>query len=223
MSYTGLVLDYGHGGIIDGKYQTAGKQYTFTDHDDYWIGEGVTNRKTAAFLIKLALRSEIRVWDCVARREWTEAPTWQELEQNDTSLGSRVAYANEGERRGAIFLSLHSNAIGSSSTGPSQSARGVVMFTSKGQTQADPIAESITESFKVIVAPDIPVRRGDRSDGDQDAEAQFYVLRKTVAPAILGEVGFFTNIDDARYLDSDQGQRRIARAYLCGIRPFLKD
>ena len=192
MSYTGLVLDYGHGGMIDGKYQTAGKQYTFTDHDDYWIGEGVTNRKTAAFLIKLALRSEIRVWDCVARREWTEAPTWQELEQNDTSLGS-------------------------------QSARGVVMFTSKGQTQADPIAESITESFKVIVAPDIPVRRGDRSDGDQDAEAQFYVLRKTVAPAILGEVGFFTNIDDARYLDSEQGQRRIARAYLCGIRPFLKD
>ena len=222
MSYTGLVVDYGHGGMIDGKYQTAGKQYTFTDHGDYWIGEGVTNRKTAAFLIKLALRSEIRVWDCVARREWTEPPTWEELEQLDTSLGSRVAYANEGERRGAIFLSLHSNAIGSSSTGPSQSARGVVMFTSKGQTKADPIAESITESFKVIVAPDIPVRRGDRSDGDQDAEAQFYVLRKTVAPAILGEVGFFTNIDDARYLDSEQGQRRIARAYLGGIRPFLK-
>ena len=223
MTYDGIVVDYGHGGMIDDKYQTAGKQYCFTDHDNYWIGEGITNRKTAALLIKLALRSGIRVWDCVKKCEWTRPPEWTDLEQQDTSLGSRVAYANEGERRGAIFLSLHSNAIGNSSTGPSQSARGVVMFTSEGQTGADPIAESITEAFKRHVAPDIPVRRGDRSDGDQDAEAQFYVLRKTVAPAILGEVGFFTNIDDARYLDSEQGQRRIARAYLDGIRPFVQD
>ena len=61
MTYDGIVVDYGHGGMIDGKYQTAGKQYCFTDHEDYWIGEGITNRKTAAFLIKLALRSGIRV------------------------------------------------------------------------------------------------------------------------------------------------------------------
>ena len=223
MTYDGIVVDYGHGGMIDGKYQTAGKQYCFTDHEDYWIGEGITNRKTAAFLIKLALRSGIRVWDCVKKCEWTRDPEWTELEQTDPSLGSRVTYANEGERRKAIYLSLHSNAIGSSSTGPSLSARGVVMYTSEGQTSADPIAESITEAFKKHVAPDVPVRRGDRADGDQDAEAQFYVLRKTVAPAVLGEVGFFTNINDARFLDSEQGQRRIARAYLDGIRPFVQD
>jgi N-acetylmuramoyl-L-alanine amidase len=67
------------------------------------------------------------------------------------------------------------------------------------------------------------VRAATAADGDQDAEAQFYVLRKTVAPAVLGEVGFFTNINDARFLDSEQGQRRIARAYLDGIRPFIQD
>ena len=92
------------------------------------------------------------------------------------------------------------------------------MFTSEGQTGADPIAESITEAFKRHVAPDVPVRRGDRADGDQDAEAQFYVLRKTVAPAVLGEVGFFTNINDALSMALDHSDRiSVVGPYFCSI------
>ena len=222
MSYQGIVVDYGHGGMIGGKYQTAGKQYTFTDHGDYWIGEGVTNRKCAAKLIGLAIEAGVRVWDAVARREWTEAPSWDQLEQRDTSLSSRVAYANELQRRKCIYLSLHSNAIGNSSVGPSQNARGVEMYTSPGQTSADPIATSLVEAFRANVSDGMPVRRGDTSDGDPDREASFYVLRKTAGPAVLGEVGFFVNIDDARYLDSCDGQQAIAKAYLDGVLPFVQ-
>jgi len=221
MSYAGIVVDYGHGGIIDNKYQTAGKQYTFTGYSDYWIGEGVTNRKTAAYLIRYALDAGVRVWDAVARKEWTEAPRWIDLEQRDTSLSSRVAYANTSPQRRAIYLSLHSNAIGNSSVGRSQSARGVCFYTSVGQTSSDAIATSLNDAFKEIVYPDLPIRGGEWTDGDVDYEAGFYVLKNTVSAAILGEVGFFTNITDARFLDSSEGQQRIARAYLAGVKSFV--
>ena len=221
MSYIGIVVDYGHGGIIDNQYQTAGKQYTFTDYDDYWVGEGVINRKVAAYLIRYALEAGVRVWDAVARKEWTEPPRWTELEQRDTSLSSRVAYANTSPQNRAVYLSIHSNAIGNSSVGPSQSARGVCFYTSVGQTGSDAIATSLNTSFEDIVYPDLPIRRGNWSDGDVDEEANFYVLRRTVSAAVLGEVGFFTNITDARYLDSSAGQQQIGRAYLVGVRPFI--
>tara|TARA_R100000664_G_C2690974_1_gene95095 strand:- start:263 stop:490 length:228 start_codon:yes stop_codon:yes gene_type:complete len=71
------------------------------------------------------------------------------------------------------------------------------------------------------VYPDLPIRRGEWTDGDVDYEASFYVLRNTVSAAILGEVGFFTNITDARFLDSSEGQQRIARAYLAGVESFV--
>jgi N-acetylmuramoyl-L-alanine amidase len=67
----------------------------------------------------------------------------------------------------------------------------------------------------------MPIRRGDWGDGDADYEAGFYVLKNTASAAVLGEVGFFTNITDARFLDSSEGQQRIARAYLQGVQPFL--
>lgn len=222
MTYSGIVLDYGHGGIIGGIYQTAGKQYKFTDCG-LWIGEGVTNRKTAAALIRFALEAGVRVWDAVAGREWVEAPCWEDLEQRDTPLSARVSYANQGERRRAIYLSLHSNATGNTLAGPSQSARGVEVYTSRGQTGSDEIATSILRAMRQHVTPDLGIRSGDRTDGDPDREAGFYVLTKTAGPAVMGEIGFFTNIDDARFLDSIEGQRRIAQGYLDGVLPFLQD
>lgn len=221
--YAGVVLDYGHGGIIDGVYQTPiSKQYKFTDHDGFWIGEGVTNRKTCAYLIQYCLDAGIRVWDSVAKTEWTYAPHWMELEQSNTSLASRVTYANGPETRHAILLSVHSNAIGSSIEGPSLPARGVSMYTSVGQTASDVIADSLYESFTKIVGDDLCIRPGNWEDGDRDHEANFYMLRKTYGPAVCGEVGFFTNINDARFLDSEVGQQKIARAYLEGVLPFLE-
>lgn len=222
MTYDGIVVDYGHGGVIDGQYQTAGKQYTFTDYSEYWVGEGVVNRKSAVYLIRYALEAGVRVWDAVAQKEWLVAPkTWMDLEQQDTPLSTRVAFANGGERRKAVYLSLHSNAIGDSSVGSSLSARGVSFYTSIGQTGSDAIATSLYSSFLGIVSPSIPIRSGDWSDGDIDQEANFYVLRNTASAAILGEVGFFTNITDARFLDGVFGPQRIGRAYLSGVLPFL--
>ena len=49
----------------------------------------------------------------------------------------------------------------------------------------------------------------------------FYVLRKTVMPALLSENGFFVNFDEAKYLMTEEGQRDIARAHFNSIKDLL--
>jgi N-acetylmuramoyl-L-alanine amidase len=40
-------------------------------------------------------------------------------------------------------------------------------------------------------------------------------------PAVLGEVGFFTNISDARFLLDEANHVKIAKAYWLGVRQWL--
>ena len=49
----------------------------------------------------------------------------------------------------------------------------------------------------------------------------FYVLRKTSMPAILSENGFFTNIDDAKYLLTEEAQWQIATAHFEAMQNML--
>ena len=222
--YSAIVLDYGHGGQDPntGEYLTpGGKQYRFTDRiPNLWIGEGITNRQTAARLIALLLQSGVRVLDCVARREWTTAPAWTDLEQADVPLQDRVDYCNK--HADTLVLSLHSNAVGETIEGPSRSARGVAVFTSPGKTAADGIATALDAAFReAFEGEPVSVRSGDWSDGDVDREANFKMLRGPKAPAVLVECLFFTNLVDAEYLLSPRGQDVIAGAYLEGVLPHL--
>ena len=221
-----LILDYGHGGVIAGEYQTTGKRYTFTDSDGFTIYEGVSNRRTAALINTLAQQAGIPVYDCVAGGVIAPSEvSWLDLEQRDTPLSARTQYANALAASGLrpLYLALHSNAVGSTLTGPSQSARGVDVYTSRGQPAADHVAPSIHEAMSAVLpAAGLPVRRGDWSDGDADNEAGFWVLRKTVMPAVLVEAGFFVNLKDARFLDSDRGQVLLAETIFEGIRPWFK-
>ena len=55
--------------------------------------------------------------------------------------------------------------------------------------------------------------RKDTRDGDADKEANFWVLRKTVMPAILSENFFMTNREESRLLLSEEGRDRIAKIH----------
>ncbi len=216
-----VVLDYGHGGLVGGRYQTAGKRYTHTDvSPPLMILEGVVQRQIVAREIALWLAAGVEVYDCVAGRRWERAPSWQELEQQDVALSARTAYANGIPS--SVLISHHSNAVGNALSGPSQSARGIEIYTSRGQTRADALADSLLAAFRRHLEPlGMPVRRGDWGDGDGDMEADFWMLSKSKSPAVLGEVGFHTNLSDARILLSEAGQQAIATAYYVGARAVL--
>jgi N-acetylmuramoyl-L-alanine amidase len=53
------------------------------------------------------------------------------------------------------------------------------------------------------------------------SQARFIVLSTAMRPAILVETGFSTNPADARFLNSAEGQRRLAQAIADGIVEYL--
>jgi N-acetylmuramoyl-L-alanine amidase len=64
-------------------------------------------------------------------------------------------------------------------------ARGYSVFTTKGETNSDTVAEIIMKQFAVDF-PELKVR-ADKSDGDLDKEEDFTVILKADCPAVLIE------------------------------------
>ena len=62
------------------------------------------------------------------------------------------------------------------------------------------------------------VASGRRSRGVK--QDNFAVLWAASMPAVLVEVGFVTNPEEARYLASDRGQERTARSILEAVRQY---
>jgi N-acetylmuramoyl-L-alanine amidase len=107
-----------------------------------------------------------------------------------------------------LLVSCHSNAVGNNIRGPSLPAQGIEVYTSRGTTRSDAVAESLAESFRVNLAS-LRWRRV--------AEANFFILRRSTMPAVLGEVGFFTNIGDASFLLEPSNHAKISAAYWKGV------
>ncbi|MGV8961787.1 MAG: hypothetical protein ACOH2V_00130 [Candidatus Saccharimonadaceae bacterium] len=64
-------------------------------------------------------------------------------------------------------------------------ARGYSVYTTKGKTNSDTVAEILMKQF-AINFPELRARP-DKSDGDLDQEENFTVLMKTNCPAVLIE------------------------------------
>jgi len=193
-----VFLDAGHGGIDpEGNYTTApSKQFRHQGggfHDNGWFYEGVWNRKLMAVVQAKLQRLGIRF-----------LPVYHDY--LDFPLAYRVEQANwyyRNYRRG-IFISAHANASG-------VNARGFELYTSPGVTTSDRIADYMWQEVEDLLDNRIRMRQ-DLSDGDHDKEARFYVLTRTVMPAILIEHLFFDNIYDARMLMDEEIIDRFAEA-----------
>lgn len=111
-----------------------------------------------------------------------------------------------------LCVSIHCNSA------TNTSARGTEIFTTKGETEADPLATCIMNQISSAF-PDLPVR-ADYDDGDVDKEENFYVLRYTDCPAVLIELAFINNEDDEKLLASDQGKDDFSRAIARGITDY---
>lgn len=131
-------------------------------------------------------------------------------ESNDVPLSERCKRANDWyDRNGGdcVLLSIHANAGGGT---------GFEIFTSPGQTKADPIATKLIEQLQRDF-PELKMRK-DMADGDPDKEAAFYILKHTKAPALLAENLFMDNRDDCRLLLDEDFRDRLAESYV----KFLK-
>lgn len=197
-----IILDPGHGGLTaSGVYTTApGKMFKFKDGTIAY--EGVLNRQIASMVSKfLKENGAFNVVSTVA----CEDPT-------DVSLGDRVKVANKFKSSETIYISIHCNAGGGT---------GFEIFTTKGSTRSDLLAEYIATSVESYYKQLGLKLRYDYSDGDKDKEEDFYVIRKTKCPAVLLECGFFDNEKDFALLSNKAFQEQLGYKIYLGILDFV--
>ena len=160
-------------------------------------------------------------------------------EETDVPLGTRAnrvnAICRQVGKQNVILISVHSNAAGGD--GKWKSAGGWCVYTTPGKTKADDLANELwnaaqselklyAERFKVLQkAGEYDTRqvpfRADWSDGDPDYEANFYILRKTICPAVLTESLFQDNRADVEFLLSEAGKAAIVNLHVNGIINYL--
>ena len=190
------IFDNGHGGIIDGVYQTAGKRSPVWP-DGTQLFEGEFNRAIVDRLVKMCQANNILHVNLIDTQE-------------DISLSNRVKTANQiakSSPQKCIYVSVHANGFSS------ESANGWSVYTSVGETKSDDIATILFEKA-LREFPGEYMRKDTYSDGDVDQESNFYVLINTSMPAILSENFFMTNSDNChKYLLSEEGRDRIAKVH----------
>ena len=132
----------------------------------------------------------------------------------DMSLLQRASVINDIARKNtnAVCISIHANAAGNGTDW--HSASGYEVFTSKGFTRSDEIAEFFYMAMK---ASKLFRMRQDTEDGDHDREANYYMLKKTICPAILTESGFYTNEEEVEKMFDDAFIEKVAVAHIKGI------
>jgi N-acetylmuramoyl-L-alanine amidase len=192
------ILDNGHGGIIDGVYQTSGKRSPQWE-DGTQLFEGEFNRAVVKRIIKLCEGAGIECINLVDTEEDLSL-RWRTDKANDIY---RERKQTDGKK--CIYVSVHANGFNK------ESAHGWSVYTTVGETKSDKIAQVLHEKAKA----EFPTHkmRMDNRDGDADKEANFWVLRKVVMPSILSENFFMTNREESRLLLSDEGRDRIAKIH----------
>ena len=186
-----ILLDNGHGQETPGKRSPLWK-------DGRQLFEWEFNRDMVRRIILKCEHTGIRAVKLVP-------------ETFDVSLEERCKRANLWNDRcngNCVVVSIHANAGGGT---------GFEVYTSPGQTKADPIATKLIEQLQQDF-PEIKMRK-DMADGDPDKEAGFYILKHTKAPAILAENLFMDNEADCQLLMAEDFRDKLADSYV----EFLKN
>ena len=209
-----VFVDAGHGGCdSSGRYTTSGKQAFHPGLELHQGGkyyEGYENRIVAEMFIEECTNAGIQT-----------VRTYHPYK--DTSLKDRCDIVRDWLDRGyyGYLHSFHSNAI-SSTNSPAKmlATRGFSVYTTTGQNQSDQIAEQHMQNVQLKVGD--WKYRYQKTDGDSDYEANFYILRNTDLEfyakfgAILEEFGFHTSSVDCKFI-IEHRQHRAEAALLTAL------
>ena len=95
------------------------------------------------------------------------------------------------------------------------------IYTTKGITLADQLAESIWNAANRTFKEPLTTRSYSTSPLGHDFEAEFYILMHTYCPAVLIENFFMDNKQDCAYLQTDEGKATCAEVAIEGIKAFM--
>ena len=177
-----VVIDAGHGGSDPGA---LGKE------------DGEIVARESEINLAVALKVQEYLED--------EGVTVVMTRDDDTrvSLGERCVISNEENAH--LFVSIHSNAMEAGK----EHINGTMVFYGKEKDEEKPwikskklAAEILEELCDALDTQNLDVQNGD----------QLAVIRGTIAPAVLVELGFITNEDDREKITAKKYQKKAARA-----------
>ena len=192
-----ILIDNGHGLMIAGKRSPDGQF-----REPYYNRE--IAKRVVADLVDRGYDAELLV-----------------PEDDDIALAERVRRVNSVcfllGKSNVILVSIHVNAASDGTKW--MNASGWSVYTCKGRTSSDKLADCLCES----AIKNFPGRRIriDMSDGDMDWEENFYILRKSLCPAVLTENFFMDSHSDLEYLQSKAGKQAIIDTHIEGIIEYL--
>lgn len=198
------LLDNGHGGIINGVYQTAGNRSPKLDNGEI-VHEGVFTRIIVKKIIEKCQLNGISCIDLVD----------SEL---DIPLKSRVKIANEihSQVKNCIYISLHANVFQAKESKEVQfvDRHGIETYyyqNPENPKQFDEKGRKLAALFQKNIIKN--VKRRDRGIKG----ANYYVLRVTSMPSILTENGFMTHKEEAQLMLDMNYQDSIAQGHFESI------
>lgn len=146
-------------------------------------------------------------------------------EEYDVTLAERCKRINnkvkEAKAAGkhALMISVHNNAAGNGREW--KEAYGWSVWTTRGQNNSDKLAQCLYDAAVEILTPLGQKTRKDRSDGDDDYEAGFYIIKGSNCPAVLVENMFQDCIKEVKWMLTEEGKDALAEIHVRGIDAFV--
>lgn len=206
-----ILVDNGHGAdnFTNGKYSPIVDGMSIENDAtvyDHRFREGNFNRLVAAELV-----TRLRNLGYDAERIVPEG--------KDVSLIERVDRVNGWCKKlgkdNVLFISVHANAAGSCEKW--MYARGFTVWVAK---QASMASHKLALTF--TSAATVAGLMGDRCVPKEHYwQADFFVLKHTLCPAVLTENLFYDNRDDLKIIASPAGREKIVQLHINAIKNYL--
>ena len=142
-------------------------------------------------------------------------------EENDIRLATRVKRVNDicGKlgNKNVVLVSLHNDAEGMGKAWGKANGFSAMVYTNAGD-QSKKLANLIAKQMEEA---EVRVRRQYANKGYW--AANLYILKNTRCPAVLTENFFQTNINDVKFLLSDEGKKICIDAHVKAIEEYVKN
>lgn len=188
-----IIVDPGHGGKDPGM-----------------VGVGGLEEKGINLEISLILRDilEERGWNVFLTRE-SDRGLYDETADNKKAqdLQRRIALINE--KNPVLTVSIHQNSY------EDQAVKGPQVFYYESSSEGKKLAECIQETMN----KELGIEKVRKVKGN----TSYYLLKKSSSVLVIAECGFMTNPEEAKLLQTEEYQKRIAEALADGIEKYLSD
>lgn len=112
------------------------------------------------------------------------------------------------ESHADILVSIHQNSY------TSEGVKGAQVFYYSRSGEGKKLAECIQDKFKTVV---------DEENGRMAKENDsYYILLNVPCPAVIAECGFLSNQEEARLLEDEKYQEKVAEAVSQGIHEYFE-